>query len=120
MDYSPMIRRAIRLIAEAIDKYAKNQGWSIDDYRWYYRVSPEWGHIHIILVANAFKGRDYSEAYRSVRDFLYQELRDEPALFQSIGIVLRDFDQVNQGGIYEIGPDYEDFWAFRPVRETSS
>ena len=115
MDYGPIVRRAARRIGEAIDGYARTRGWSPGDYRWFYRAQPEWGHIHVILVARGFKGRGYSESYRSVMEFLKGDLADEPGLVESLGLVVRDFDQVAEGGLYAIGPDYEEFWSERPV-----
>jgi hypothetical protein len=67
------------------------------------------------LVARAFNGRDYAASYRAVMNYLRKELAEEPGLFESIGLALRDFDQVDEGGIYAIGPDYEDAWPASPV-----
>ena len=113
-----VVNRALREVAEAIESFAKQQGWSRDDYHWYYRVNWEWDHLHIILVARSFEGKDYAQNYYGVRDYLKEKLKDATELARSFGLVVMDPKQVASGGIYRIGPeyeDYEDYRVFRPV-----
>jgi len=122
MDYSTVVKRSLRRIAEAIEGYAKSQGWNPDDYRWYYRLQLEWNHIHILFGSRAFDEGDYYDNYKSIRSFLDAALEDEPGLSDAIGIAIRDFKQLETGDPRIIGSDYEeyeDFWAFRPVRPSN-
>ena len=116
MALDPLMRRAVRLIAGAIEKYAADRGWGPADYRWFYRTNPDWGLVGVILVAEGFEGRDYFQDYQAVRSYLENALKDEPGLTMGPGIVLRTPKQVEEGGIYAIGPDYEEYEAFQPAR----
>jgi hypothetical protein len=100
--------RAVQRTAAVLRDYAREQGWGPEDFRLYASVSPEWEHIHVIFVSKGFEGRDYYESYASVKDYLSKRLADSPDLANALGLVIRDFKQVEQGGFYGIGPDYSE------------
>lgn len=103
---------AVQHVVEAFQKYAGTQGWGPGDYRMFVRASEEWGHIHVILVAKAFPGKSKHDQWLSVLDFIERELKDEPALRAGFHLTLRTFDQVKEGGLYSIGPDFVDVDLF--------
>lgn len=102
------MKHAIRRIASALERYASAQGWRPGDYRVYIRPNEEWGQIHLIVVARAFPQNDLDAQWLSAVEFLDKELKDDPALRDSLHLVLRTFAQVAEGGLYAIGPGYED------------
>jgi hypothetical protein len=109
------MRRAVREIAGAMTKYAHSQGWGDEDYWIYFNTNPEWGRIHFVFVAKGFDGRDSYERYKSVWDFLGKELGQDREILNSLNLVVNGKNEVDRGGIYRIGPEYEDYreyWTF--------
>ena len=99
---------AVNRIVRLLRGYAQGQGWGPEDYRLYFHVNERWNHVHIIFVARGFEGRDYFECYDSVWKHLEGGLKDSPELLSAIGLVIRTFKQVDEGGIYSIGSDYSE------------
>jgi hypothetical protein len=97
---------AVRRIADALNKFAKERGWSAADYQIYIRVNEEWRRIRVTFVARDFGTKSTTEMWEMVHDFLEKELASGPDLGFSIGLSTRDFDQVAQGGIYSIPEGY--------------
>lgn len=102
------LKLGVRLVVEALRRYAAAQGWSTADYRVLIETNAEWGRIHAILVARSFPGETLDDQWASVIDFLDEELKEEPGLMESLNLVLRTFDEVDEGGIYAIPPSYDD------------
>jgi len=102
------MKRAIRKVARILQRYAAAQGWRPGEYRIYFRPNEEWGYIKIILVAKGFPGKDEFEQWESVINLLEKELKDDRPLFEALGLNLRTFDQVAEGGIYAIPDSYEE------------
>lgn len=111
MAVNTTLKRALRLIAGALTDYAKDQGWSPDDYWIYYHINPKWDKIHMIFVAKGFEGKGDFQNYASVRRYLESKLADEPELLNYMGLIVRSLKQVEEGGIYAIGPEYRDDWT---------
>jgi hypothetical protein len=109
MAVSATMRRAVRRIAEALTRFAKLQGWGDGDYQIYYVMDPKWGHIHVLFVANGFEKKKEYENYVLVREYLEKELGDMPGLLNHLGLVVRSSEQVDEGGIYAIGPPYREY-----------
>src|SRR4051812_5989919 len=106
MALSPTMKRAVRRVADLLGEFATQQGSGVEDWRLFFRVDPDWDRIRVIIVSNGFEGHDPYGSYAAVEQFLRDKLRDDPALFHAIGLVIRTFQQVDEGGIYAIGPDY--------------
>ena len=87
-------------------KYADERDWGSEDYRVYMRSEDDWNFVHVVLVARAFEGRDNFAVYSEVLDFLQKHLADQPDLLNSMGLVVMDFKQADDRGIFGIGPDY--------------
>jgi hypothetical protein len=100
------MRQAVRRVAQSFHRYAESQGWTKDDYQVWVEPNPEWGRLHVILVARAFPGRFIEDHWLSVIDFLDKDLKDEPELLEALNLTLRTFDQVKEGGIYSLSPNY--------------
>jgi len=111
MAVSTALKRALRLIAGALIDYAKDQGWSPEDYWIYYHINSRWDKIHITFVAKGLAGKGDFQNYASVRQYLESQLADEPELLNYMGLIVRSLKQVEEGGIYAIGPEYRDYWT---------
>jgi hypothetical protein len=82
-----VIQPALR-VAEALHRYAKAQHWDPESYRVFMTVNTNWGNIHVTFVSDAFKEDDINQ-FDDIIDFLEDDLRDEPELFRSIGLILQ-------------------------------
>jgi hypothetical protein len=111
------LNRAVRLVAGALTKYAKQHHWKDTDYSIYYEVNEEWDRIHFVFVAKGFDGRDNFDCYRSVWRFLERELDEEQDVLESLGLVVRSKEQIDEGGIYQVGPQYEEYWTVHPTQQ---
>jgi hypothetical protein len=100
------MRAGVRRLVAAFRAYAAAQGWTPSDYRLFIETNHQWGRIHAILVARSFPGETIDEHWNSVVDFLDEELKDDPNLRESLNLVLRTFDELEEGGIYRISSGY--------------
>lgn len=98
----------VRRIARSLRKYASTQGWGRDDYRLYFETSELWGRIRIVIVARNYLDNDEFERWNSVMKFLRKDTADDPELIHAINLVVWTFDQLKEGGIYRVSPEYED------------
>lgn len=106
MGLSPNMKMAVRRVADVLGAYARLQGWWPQDFRLYYRADEKWGKIHFIFVSDGFEGRDETESYRSIMDYVSVRIHDDPDLVDALGLVLRSFNKMREGGIYSIGQSY--------------
>lgn len=103
------VRRTIRWITQAFDQFAADQGWSRGDYQVLVRINQDWGRVHLILAAKDFTGQTDQEKWQKVMDYLAEKFKQkEPSLLQSISLTIRSFDQIEQGGLYSISPQFVD------------
>ncbi len=82
-------------VADALHRFAASQGWPRESYRVFITVRPEWGTIHVVFLSDAFKqGGEHAdyEHYDDVKDFLEQDMEDDPNLYDSISLVLMPLD----------------------------
>jgi len=106
MALGPVMKRAVRRVADILGAFAHKQGWSPVEYRVYYQVNKTWGRLHFIFVSDGFDGRDDLEIYQSVMDYLEKRLSDEPELFEAVELVVESFRRIAEGGLYSIGDQY--------------
>jgi hypothetical protein len=107
MDNVTALNMAARKVAHALMRYAEKKGWRPDDYRVYVRFNEDWDTMHFVLVSREFEGQDNYESYQDVWRHLEDSLKDDPELLRSIYLVVKDFKQAEQGGIFGVGPDYD-------------
>jgi hypothetical protein len=98
MAYKAPMKRAMRRVVQLLQRYATPPGSRPGEYRIFLRANEKWGYINVIFVAKAFPGKDEFEQWESVSDFLEKELKDDRPHFHAIGLNLRTFDQVAEGG----------------------
>ncbi len=122
---SEMMRRSVFLVASALTKFARSRGWKDSDYWIYYKTNPEWNKVHFIFVVEEFKDQDLNAATKAVWDFLMKELSVHQDVLNSLGLVVLSKAKVQEGGLYAIGPGYEEyfgpgykeFWTIFPVQK---
>ena len=102
------LRDAVGPALVSFHRYAKSLGWKREDYRVLYETNADWGRIHIILVVHADPVLSLEDQWLSVVNFIENDLRDHPETLDSINLVLRTFDQIEEGGLYALSPSYSD------------
>jgi hypothetical protein len=106
-----VIMRAVRKMARLLSEYAASQGWQDDQYKLYFLPDPEGADMFIIVVGPFPPDDDEHEeqrfeAWNQIKDFLEQQLHDEPRLRHAYNLVLRTPEEVAEGGHYAIKPEY--------------
>jgi hypothetical protein len=84
-------------IASILDDYGFSHGWGRDSGQVYIDYDEEWGTIRGTYVARGFKSQDNFERFESVMNHLEAQLADDPALLQSIRLVVRDTSRSSPG-----------------------
>ncbi len=114
------LQRCLRLVVGALTKYANDEGWQPGTFGIFYRVNEDWGRVHIIFVSEHFDSRTEYLNYVGVLKYLKQTFNANADVLASLSLVTRSQEQVNQGGIYEIGPEYREYWTIYPDRSDLS
>jgi predicted Co/Zn/Cd cation transporter (cation efflux family) len=109
MAIGPTMKQAIRRIAQALVAYAKEKGWSEGDYQIYYAASSKRSQIYIAFVSKYFDKNQRYENYALIKEHLARELGDMPGLLNHLALVIRSREQVEEGGIYAVGPPYREY-----------
>jgi hypothetical protein len=105
-------------VAIALTKYAEKEGWKRDDYWIYYYINSDWNYISFVYVSRHFNPEDERSNYVKVWDFLVDYFKDDPEILRYASLVVSSKAQVDQGGLYSIGPKYHDYrelWPFYTV-----
>src|SRR4051812_28992383 len=106
------LRRAVRLVAQSLESFARLKQWDPEEYWLFYRIKPELGRMHFLLIAAALDDKDSDAATSQVWDHLQSELGQYPDVLQSVNLVVRSKKKVDEGGLYAIGSEYREY---RPV-----
>jgi len=99
-------RNLVRRVVGAFRDYAASQGWRPEDYRIYVWPNLDWFSVHVILAVKSLPERNAEDSTFAAIDFVHDKLKDDPDLARSIGLTVRTFDQIEQGGLYGIAPDF--------------
>jgi hypothetical protein len=102
------MKTALKRIADALDRFAAEQGWKPDEYQILFRVSHGWGRIRVFFIVKDFGNLSRQEAWVRIWDYLENSFKNGPDIGYSVGLSVRDRSQVNQGGAYSIPPGYVD------------
>jgi hypothetical protein len=108
--------RAVGLVAGALTRFARSEGWRDLEYWIYYWTNPDWEKVHFVFVSDHFNDQDSYETTRRVWAFLQRELAGAPDVLRSLGLVVRSKKKVDEGGLYAIGPGYREFWTIYPLQ----
>jgi hypothetical protein len=102
------MKSAIKRIADTLVDFASQLGWKPEEYQILFYQSSRWGRIRVFFIAKDFGGRSRQDFWALVSDFLEKELAKGPDIGFSLGLSVRDWAQVNQGGAYSIPQGYID------------
>jgi hypothetical protein len=105
MARKPTLRQIARQIRDALRSYADQEKWASGSYKTYVRFS-DGGFIHVLLVASSLSGPVGFDDWFRVREFLDQALATDPEILARLRIGVRSTEQLGEGGLYEIAPDY--------------
>jgi len=94
----------MRRISKALKDFAAMKGWKPGDYQILYRNLEQWGRISVFFIAESFSGLSNKDMWIQVIDYLEQSLNQGGDIGFSIGLSVREREQVEHGGMYSI-PD---------------
>lgn len=103
------MKAAAKRIAEALNDFAVRQGWKPNEYQILFHLNPKWGRIRVFFIAKDFGGLTRQELWGRVLEHMERELAKGPDLGYSVGLSVRDWNQVNQGAAYSVPPGYIDY-----------
>jgi hypothetical protein len=98
----------ITRITAALTDFASQQGWKPNEYQILFYPSSRWGRIRVFFIVKDFGGLSRQDMWGRVSDYLETELAKGPDIGYSLGLSVRDWSQVNQGGAYSIPLGYID------------
>ncbi len=84
-------------------RFARDKDFSLGDYYIDVVVNVDWLRIYVTFVAKGFKNKDGYERFEEVQNYLREKLRDDPALLQSINLVVKDPEQYLAEGDFPPG-----------------
>lgn len=102
------LRKDARTLADCFRRYAAEKGWPSGEYSVYFR-SRRGGILHVILVAPAARllgGYSHPTDHREIVDFLSRSPENDE-LAGRVRLAVRSREQVDEGGFYAIGMDYQ-------------
>jgi hypothetical protein len=108
MALSPTLRSALTRISTALNDFASQRGWKPGEYKVLIHVSQKWGRIRVFFIVKDFEGLSEQDMWAQVWDHLEKTLESGPDLVYSVGLSVRSWDQVKQGGMYSIPLGYVD------------
>lgn len=108
-------KAALMRIADALTAYAAEQGWGPTEYRILFRPSQRWGRIRVLFVAKDFGGSSSHEMWVRAWDAIEKALNSGPDIGYSVGLVVRDWNEVTQRGAHSIPPGYIDYQELRLI-----
>jgi hypothetical protein len=101
-------RQAMRRITKALKDFAAKKGWEPEDCQILFRNLEEWGRISVFFIVESFSGLSHKDMWAQVFDYLEQSLNQSGAFGFSVGITVRERQQVEQGGMYSIPDGFMD------------
>jgi hypothetical protein len=99
-------RVELRRIAKALREFASGQGWKPGEYQILFRVLEDWGRISILFIVKEFGNLSEKEMWVRVWDHLEKSLEQDGDIGFSVGLSVRERQQVAQGGMYSIPDSY--------------
>jgi hypothetical protein len=90
------MKRVLRRVRQTFDAYAKTRGWKPGEFKLYLLANEEWGYIKAVLVGKDFPGRTKEEQWAHVREFIDNDLADEPVLKSALGFTVSTFGEFDE------------------------
>jgi hypothetical protein len=107
MALNPTVKSILARICKALDDFSSEGGWRPGEYRILFRVSHRWGIIKIFFIIKDLGELSSQEMWVRVWDYLEKALAGEDVVY-TLRLSVRDWKQVEQGGIYSIPPGFVD------------
>lgn len=107
------MRRTVGKIVQALERYAQSSGMGRDDYGIFVRINEDWGQLHVVFAARRFPIPDPETQWLEVTSWLEEQLPELIESIESMNLSLRTFAQLEEGGIYGLGPEFQDASEFR-------
>jgi hypothetical protein len=114
MAYGTDLRDVLREVIRGLLEFAKARAWNDHDYWIYYQLNEDVDRINIVFVAREFNDKDDFTSYRAVWESLQNQMAAHPEDLRRVNLVVHSESQVQQGGIYSIGRDYNEYFTFYP------
>jgi len=108
MALSSTVKTALTRISNALTDFAKDQGWKENEYRILFHVSQKWGRIRVFFVVKALGDLSSQEMWVRVWDYMENSFKNGPDIGYSVGLSLRDWNELSQGPAYRIPRGYVD------------
>jgi hypothetical protein len=99
-------KAVLAVIGKALVAFAKERGWTRDQYQLLFRVQEEWGRITAMLVLQDFGGRSEQELRDQAHQAVEKALDQSGGTDFSLGLTIRERSQVERGGRYTIPDSY--------------
>jgi hypothetical protein len=103
------LKTALKRIADALEGFAAEQGWKSNEYQILFHASQKWGRIRVFFIIKDFGGLSSQDMWARVWDYMESSFKSGPDIGFSVGLSIRDWSQLNQGGGYSIPPGYVDY-----------
>jgi hypothetical protein len=101
-------RTIVRKIARSLQNFAKSQGWQPGEYQIFFHILEDWGRISVLFIVKDFGSLSENELWVHIWDHLAKSLKEDGDIGYSLGLSVRDQQQVEQGGIYSIPDEYRE------------
>ncbi len=108
MAASSSLKSKLILIAKALKEFATEQGWKAGEYKILFRVNRRWAVISVYFIAKDFGKLSNQEMWEMVLRHVEKSLATVPDIGYAIRLAVRDWKQVEEGGIYSIPPGFVD------------
>jgi hypothetical protein len=93
-------------IGKALVAFARERGWTRDQYQLLFRVQEEWGRITAMLVVEDLGGLSEEELRDQAHQVIEKALDQSGGTGFSLGLTIRERSQVERGGRYTIPDSY--------------
>ena len=108
MALNSTLRSALTRISKALHEFASQRGWNSGEFKVLFHVSQKWRRIRVFFIVKDFGNLSEQEMWVQVWDHLEASLASGPDLIYNVGLSVRTWEQVNQGGMYSIPLGYVD------------
>jgi hypothetical protein len=114
MDSETAMKRVVAEVANALSNYAEQRGWKPNDYWIYYNINAEWDVVHLIFVSRQISESQEDSYYHEVWQFLIWYFKEDTAILRYFNLLIRSKSRVDKGGLYGIGPAFEEYRTVTP------
>lgn len=119
-----LLKRTVRLVAEKLTNFAKENHWGDPTYWIYYSVDPELDQVRFVFAAEAFDGQNDAGPYEAVLEYLKDVLADEPDVLDSFRLRVIGKHGADRKESGHPGPEFKEYWTLtryhRPSRPPAS